>query len=353
MGDDIFDSKPILAVAYGKQHPQLGPLSPSDFSGGSASTVRALARLGFDVVTRAQLDPPNPGDEFESRTAIYGAFGGDRVSGIVRFPGEEIVNLFADAQGPYADDPPQLTGAFGYRGEGLRGPQSVTTGGNALLERARAHQAAARFWYRPPGGPFTFQTWVAVLGRVRVSGVGSDGVARPELEWQLEAVHGPSPTVWSSAVKTVLRETKSSKDDDVNAPEASPYATYNELVTRVEERGQARRSTGAVRTDYARSAAARRAVLLRCIGRCENVRCTGMPPDRTRRGLPILDVDHVLDLALKGEDHPRNMIALCPNCHAAKTRGSEWVRWRRELALVAKAAHIAASERREPPTALA
>jgi len=33
--------------------------------------------------------------------------------------------------------------------------------------------------------------------------------------------------------------------------------------------------------------------------------------------------DHIDDLALGGTDHPSVMIALCPNCHAAKTHRSE------------------------------
>jgi 5-methylcytosine-specific restriction enzyme A len=57
---------------------------------------------------------------------------------------------------------------------------------------------------------------------------------------------------------------------------------------------------------------------------------------------PILEVDHVEDLARGGEDHPRNMVALCPNCHACKTRGSNPARWRRDLTRVATAAHKAA-----------
>ncbi len=67
--------------------------------------------------------------------------------------------------------------------------------------------------------------------------------------------------------------------------------------------------------------AARRAVLIRSGGRCENPDCGEVAPDVTDRGLPVLDVDHVEDIAKGGRDHPEQMIALCPNCHAVKTRG--------------------------------
>jgi 5-methylcytosine-specific restriction protein A len=45
------------------------------------------------------------------------------------------------------------------------------------------------------------------------------------------------------------------------------------------------------------------------------------------------------DLAKGGEDHPRNVVALCPNCHACKTRGRNAARWRQELTKAANQAH--------------
>jgi 5-methylcytosine-specific restriction protein A len=337
------DSKPILAVAFGYQHPQHGLLSVRDFSGGTGGAVRALRRLGFDAVTRAQVHPPTLGEEYADRTTVYEAYGGDRVAGIIRFPGDEVVNVFSDAEGPYADDPPTLGEPFGYRGQGLSGPQQVEAGGNALLERARIARAPVRFWYRPTGGRFTFLTWVVVLGRAWVAGVGQDGQQRPELEWRLEAVPGPSTQAWPREVAEAVEEAQVALDDDaVPPPEAQPAASYAALVARIDERGQPRRPSGVVRSDFARSAAARRAVLIRSGGRCENPRCTGMPAELTRRGQPILDVDHVEDLAKGGEDHPRNMVALCPNCHACKTRGRNAAQWRRDLVRVARSAHESA-----------
>ncbi|PKV76458.1 HNH endonuclease [Nocardia fluminea] len=68
--------------------------------------------------------------------------------------------------------------------------------------------------------------------------------------------------------------------------------------------------------------AARRAVMIRSGGRCENPNCGEPAPDITDNGLPVLEVDHVEDIAKGGRDHPEQMmIALCPNCHAVKTRG--------------------------------
>jgi 5-methylcytosine-specific restriction protein A len=53
-------------------------------------------------------------------------------------------------------------------------------------------------------------------------------------------------------------------------------------------------------------------------------------------------VDHVEDLAKGGADHPIQMVALCPNCHAMKTRGSKREQFRAVLLDVAREAHARA-----------
>jgi hypothetical protein len=57
-------------------------------------------------------------------------------------------------------------------------------------------------------------------------------------------------------------------------PEARASASYADLVDRVESRGRQRKPNGTIRTDFARSAAAPRAVLLRSGGKCESPPCT-------------------------------------------------------------------------------
>lgn len=46
----LCDSKAIVGAAFGYQFPDEGPLKPSDFSGGEATVVPKLQRLGFEVV---------------------------------------------------------------------------------------------------------------------------------------------------------------------------------------------------------------------------------------------------------------------------------------------------------------
>ncbi|WP_369016254.1 HNH endonuclease [Streptomyces hesseae] len=119
----------------------------------------------------------------------------------------------------------------------------------------------------------------------------------------------------------------------------SPVAEYRVLCRKAdvwEESGrdQERREVSGNRR--VRNPAARRAVILRSGGRCENPRCL-LPdlPYRTRAGEPLLEVDHIDDHAAGGRDHPAAMIALCPNCHSNKTHGAdraELTEWLREAA---------------------
>ncbi|MGW7487184.1 HNH endonuclease [Streptomyces sp. NPDC054786] len=106
------------------------------------------------------------------------------------------------------------------------------------------------------------------------------------------------------------------------SPEAS--SEYQRLVRRVErsETSTHGKRRDSARRDPIRLDEARKAVLLRCQGHCENPACGGEPNDLSDDGRPILEVDHVQRIAEGGRDHPIQMVALCPNCHAMKERGS-------------------------------
>jgi 5-methylcytosine-specific restriction protein A len=127
-------------------------------------------------------------------------------------------------------------------------------------------------------------------------------------------------------------------------PPQSDFEAYRRLCRSVEAaevRGDHDRIGRTTSERPVRSAAAVKAVLLRSRGRCENPLCTGQPDDVTDRGESILEVDHVEDRARWGRDHPIQMIALCPNCHAVKTRGQTREQLRRLLLTEARSRHTA------------
>jgi 5-methylcytosine-specific restriction protein A len=120
---------------------------------------------------------------------------------------------------------------------------------------------------------------------------------------------------------------------------AAEYEKWCFRAERREESVRGLRREGISR-DPIRMAEARQAVLRRCGGRCENPGCGGQPDDVTDRGRPLLEVDHVEEIAAGGRDHPSQMIALCPNCHAIKTRGSRREELRETFRRVAREEHL-------------
>lgn len=64
---------------------------------------------------------------------------------------------------------------------------------------------------------------------------------------------------------------------------------------------------------YARASAIKLYVLRRAGGICEG--CKEPAPFNTPAGTPFLEPHHLTRLADGGPDHPKHVIALCPNCH--------------------------------------
>ncbi|UCU96330.1 DUF3883 domain-containing protein [Hydrogenophaga taeniospiralis] len=64
----LCDSKAIVGAAFGYQFPEEGPLKPADFSGGEATVVPRLQRLGFDVV---RIGEDWSSDEVQAAVASY------------------------------------------------------------------------------------------------------------------------------------------------------------------------------------------------------------------------------------------------------------------------------------------
>jgi hypothetical protein len=100
------------------------------------------------------------------------------------------------------------------------------------------------------------------------------------------------------------------------------YVKWNSQAEEWERTGRDQRRTGRTTDQRVRNPLVRKAVLKRSKGCCENPRCRQREPvGYTDDGDPILEVDHVVEHAKGGRDHGSNAIALCPNCHALKTRG--------------------------------
>ncbi|SHN46461.1 5-methylcytosine-specific restriction enzyme A [Cryptosporangium aurantiacum] len=314
---------------------------------------QVLNAFGITVARPADSLPPPPvvGQAFPGRRAIAAVWGGNFQGGMATFPreAERVVNIFSDDNGPYPDRRVPGSGRIEYVGQGQEGPQKLSAQGNALMEWTRAEGKAARYWHRPVDGPFTFEHWVTIVGRHREWQRDRNNQWRIVYVYDLAPVGSPHPEEWPIDVAAEV----ASRSIDDTVPAAPPDTTALDAPTRgdlyrnLTARATARSGRPAgvrTATEYARSAAAREAVILRASGSCENPACTGMPCDVRPDGTALLEVDHVEDLARGGPDEPVNMIALCPNCHAAKTRGANRAALRSRLRVVARRAHAAALE---------
>jgi 5-methylcytosine-specific restriction endonuclease McrA len=90
----------------------------------------------------------------------------------------------------------------------------------------------------------------------------------------------------------------------------------NRLELREIAIGASDKSTPSVirkKREYYRAPAVRKYVMLRAEGLCEH--CGENAPFVTESDEPYLEAHHINRLADGGADHPREVIALCPNCH--------------------------------------
>ncbi|MFF1927301.1 HNH endonuclease [Streptomyces sp. NPDC058228] len=294
---------------------------------------------------------PQLGEGFKDRDAIWRVYGGQKMAGIGCLA-DGILSVFSDERGPYADGRIPDTDWIAYVGDGLSGDQKITDG-NELMAEYQSAGRPLRYWHKPFQKQFSFETWAVVVQRRLRWGVGADDQPRREFLWVLAPVPSPEREAWPPEVLTALDADTGELHDDTGdyrpsdvAPEARDTAesdkdAYRRLTrnaeTNAKRRGQLKKPTLADR--FVRDPSARAAVIRRCKNSCESPECAGHPKERTTAGMPILQVDHVRDLAKGGPDVPWNMIALCPNCHALKTYGVNSDKLRRLLAATARRLH--------------
>ncbi|MER6198649.1 HNH endonuclease [Streptomyces sp. NPDC001586] len=305
-----------------------------------------LAGLVADRLDRALR--PRVGESFTNRNAVSDVYGGNRVMGITPLH-DRILSVYSDDEGPYQDAPINEIGWIGYTGDGLRGPQQMTSG-NRSMQRYQQQQRALRYWHKPVGGQWTFASWVVIVQLRQRWGVGVDHLARREFVWVLAPVDSPLRNTWPADVIEALEEDDGTLHDDTEGiPARNPSSdTSSAKHDRYRRLAAAARRTADRRTRrsrlveverYYRSATAREAVMIRSEDKCENRNCLGHPTERTDADAAILEVDHVNPLARGGADTPEKMIALCPNCHALKTRGRNRKRLQTALLKTARLRH--------------
>ena len=325
-----YDSKAIVGVAHGFL-PEERALTARDFSGGEATVGRLLRGLGFTV----QVGDMTVDRLFRLLTRL---------------------NVYRSGGLPALYQPITLLWALARAGRGA--PRLVS-----WEETQRQIAALIKHYGRPGEGDRVYYPVAALYGAGlweldtdsgTVPNAHSSSIpqrwfdehrprsglvtpvyelVRDSAEAQSAAVRALTETYFVDANPAALLDELGLGGLRTGSPAEAAFsaraAEYRRLCDRVDVFWAERDTTRASRmsADPVRSAEARQAVLLRSEGRCENPGCTGDIHDLTDGGDPILEIDHIHDLALGGPDDPAQMIALCPNCHAIKTRG----RTRKEL----------------------
>ncbi len=344
-----YDSKAIVGAARGYV-PGQKPLTAAEFSGGEATVGRLLRRLGFTVSVSTEIT----GDDlveaigklhvrwsdglpmlYQPITLLW-AFG-RALRGDPRIASWQVTQLQVG----------NLLERYGTRGERQRPDYPIAALYNAALWELEvgtdpvptAHgDAQLERWFRThaPDGGLVDPVYRLIHDR-------------PEA--RVAAVHAIISTYFQGVDYVELLEdvglsdtgiaAETGETDDSLIPRSPLEDAYRRLCS-LAERSRLRNDGTRVPVTsdkLVRSAAARRAVLFRSEGHCENPYCTGQVTDRTDTGDPILEIDHIHDLAKGGPDDPAQMIALCPNCHAIKTRGRTRNQLRQALFGVARERH--------------
>ncbi|MEC3916028.1 HNH endonuclease signature motif containing protein [Nocardia sp. CDC160] len=350
----FYDSKALAGVAHGYL-PGRRPLKSSEFSGGwGVHAAGVLKRLGFQVIdTRTETTVHD----------VIGAITGLRPAVVADGPmlKQAVVLLWAIGRArrgearvlswehTHAELAP-LLGRYRRNGERSDGRPDYPV---AALYRAglwtldpdsdvpTAHgDTELRRWFdhnRPAGGlPEPYFELIRSSGLARVQVI--DTIVGKFFD-HYDAYDELATAVGLFDEHIADDEPTSIDNREGNARDL--HDVYRDWVTAVENsEAQVRgsRRTGISR-DPVRLAKARRAVLARSRGFCENPDCGNKAPDVTDRGEPVLEVDHVADIATGGRDHPVQMIALCPNCHAVKTRGRSRHELRERFLLAAQELH--------------
>ena len=319
-----YDSKAIVGVAHGFL-PEERALTARDFSGGEATVGRLLRGLGFTV----QVGDMTVDRLFRLLTRL---------------------NVYRSGGLPALYQPITLLWAFARAGRGA--PRLVSWEETqrqiaALIKHYGRPGEGDRIYYRVAAlygaGLWELDTGAGTVPNAHGSSIPQrwfdehrprSGLVTPvyelvrdSAEAQSAAVRALTETYFVDANPAALLDELGLAGLRTGSPAEAAFsaraAEYRRLCDRVDVFWAGRDSTRASRmsADPVRSADARQAVLLRSEGRCENPGCTGDIHDLTDGGDPILEIDHIHDLALGGPDDPAQMIALCPNCHAIKTRG--------------------------------
>ena len=245
-----------------------------------------MGELPFDV-----------GQTYHRVEDIHEEFGGNRYSGIAPCSDYPYVFIFFGESGEWHgyDDELLDDGRLLYTGEGRDGDMTMDAGNAAIRDHAENNDEIHVFesgegaWEVSYVGQFEYEDhhWTRLPDR-------SDNM-RDAVRFELVPAGG------------IEIDTGVTSLEDISVDEL-----YDQAEASVSGEGRTT-SESRSRTTYPRSEVVRKYALRVADGVCQG--CGDDAPFLTDDGEPFLEVHHLRRRSDGGVDHPKNVIALCPNCH--------------------------------------
>ncbi len=237
------------------------------------------------------------------RRDLHANFGGQQQGGIATPSQHNLILLFTGEQGAqygYSDGwTPE--GVFLYTGEGQRGDMAFVRGNRAVVNHSQDGKDIHLFSYIPKRG------FVRYFGQMVCT--GHSYRAAPDFENNVRRTIVFELTPIAEFVETTL---ENEKEASLQELAAASLAELREKAL-AGSSSEASTTTQRIAVFRRRSRAIKLYVLKRSKGNCEN--CKVPAPFITKRGEAYLEPHHIRRLSDGGPDHPRWVIAVCPNCH--------------------------------------
>lgn len=264
------------------------------------------------------------GSVYNRQADIHGRYGGQQQGGISTPAEYPLIFLFTGESGSqygYVDRFREDDGTFWYTGEGQEGDMEMTRGNRAI----RDHEANDKELH-------LFEA----VGQGQVRYVGQATYLSHHWEERKDANEDMRDTI----VFELAVETETDEHGSAGASEPSPEydadrnlrsLTLEELRNLALDRAPPSASEEERRENVQRrSEAVKEYVLRRANGICEG--CGEEAPFTTNGGRPYLEAHHIRRLSDGGPDHPRWVVALCPNCHRRVHYGRDGDEYNSQLA---------------------
>ena len=236
------------------------------------------------------------GQAYNRRQDIHARFGGQQQGGIITPAKHNVIFIMTGKRGAeYGyNDVHHDDGRIDYFGEGQRGDMEMARGNLAIADHVANGKDLLWFEKAYPERTITFRGEYVCAGWRWGRSTDYDGNDRAAIIFELHPL-----------------------ENVADATEVQPTAPVTDLERLRELAFAAAAPSKAVgvgkRTIYQRSADVRAYVLARANGTCHG--CEQPAPFQRTDGSPYLEPHHIRRASDGGPDHPRFVIALCPNCH--------------------------------------